>query len=329
LKEKPNMKKIALTVALLLVWGSVSPGTYAQGSLGQRVSELSGQIAGKMSAKQKTTIAVAEFTDLQGNVTDFGRFLAEELITRLYETEKFKVIERQLLNKVITEQKLSLTGMIDPASAKQLGKLLGVDAIVSGTITTLAQNLKVNARLISTETGEIFAVASTEIFKDESVTGLLSGGSSAPAQAAKQTPQQPSPAKQSPNKINVRDFILELEACRMSAGGVVCSLKITNDAPNDRTVHVYAAGYGPTSRMFDEFGGEYLVKNTRLGSYLVESYNRVGNSLVPQVPMKLRITFDNVNPEAKSATLLRVAFQWSDSNGINLHADFRNVPITK
>src|SRR5437016_5111738 len=147
-----------------------------QGGLDQRVSELSQQIANKMSAKQKTTIAVIEFTDLQGNVTDFGRYLAEELITRLYETEKFKVIERQLLNKVITEQKLSLTGVVDPTSAKQLGKILGVDAIVSGTVTNLAQNLKVNARLISAQTGEIFAVASTEIFKDESVIGLLSVG---------------------------------------------------------------------------------------------------------------------------------------------------------
>lgn len=55
---------------------------FAQGGLDQRVSDLSQQIASKMSAKQKTTIAVVEFTDLQGNVTDFGRFLAEELIPR-------------------------------------------------------------------------------------------------------------------------------------------------------------------------------------------------------------------------------------------------------
>ena len=164
---------------VVLVSCALAPfSVQAQGGLDQRISELSQQIANKMSAKQRTTIAVVEFTDLQGDVTDFGRYLAEELITRLYETEKFKVIERQQLNKVIAEQKLSLTGVIDPGSAKQLGKILGVDAIVSGTTTNLAQSLKVNARLISTESGEIFAVASTEIFKDESVTGLLAGRSS-------------------------------------------------------------------------------------------------------------------------------------------------------
>src|SRR5437588_8886187 len=141
-----------IILSLLVICTTLSIDVRGQGGLDQRISELSQQIANKMSAKQRTTIAVIEFTDLQGNVTDFGRYLAEELITRLYETEKFKVIERQLLNKVITEQKLSLTGVVDPTSARQLGKILGVDAIVSGTLTNLAQSLKVNARLISTET---------------------------------------------------------------------------------------------------------------------------------------------------------------------------------
>jgi hypothetical protein len=37
-------------------------------------------------------------------------------------TDKFKVIERQLLNKIIAEQKLSLTGIVDPVLAKKLGE---------------------------------------------------------------------------------------------------------------------------------------------------------------------------------------------------------------
>lgn len=148
----------------------------AQGGLDQRIADLSNQISKEMTLYQKATIAVVEFTDLQGRVTDLGRFLAEELITKLHLTRKFKVVERQLLNKALSEQALSLTGVIDPNSAKQLGRMLGVDAIASGTITDLTQSLKVNARLISTETGEVFAVASTEIFKDESVIRLMENG---------------------------------------------------------------------------------------------------------------------------------------------------------
>jgi len=161
----------ALALAALL-----SANARAQGSLDQRIADLAQQIDTAMTQQRKTAIAVVEFSDLQGNVTDFGRFLAEELITRLHATRKFRVIERLLLNRIIAEQRLSLSGLVDPNSAKQLGRLLSVDAIASGTIAELAQSLRVNARLISTETGEIFAVAAVEIFKDESVMRLMASG---------------------------------------------------------------------------------------------------------------------------------------------------------
>ena len=81
--------------------------------------------------------------------------------------------------------------------------------------------------------------------------------------------------------------------------------------------------------MFDEFGGEYVVKNTFLGTYMSEGRTYVSNTLVPQVPMKLRVVFDNVNADAKTANLLRITFQWNDSNRVDLNADFRGVSITK
>lgn len=323
------MRKAVLSVCLVIYVAACAAPARSQGGLDQRVAELSQQIATKMAARQKTTVAVVEFTDLQGNVTDLGRFLAEELVTRLGDLEKFKVIERQLLTKIIAEQKLSLTGVVDPASAKQLGKILGVDAIVAGSMTNLAQSVRVNARLISTETGEVFATAAADIFKDESVTGLLSGGSSAPA-AGKPMPQQSDPTKKNPRRVNVRDFNVELESCRMSAGGVMCSLAITNDSPSDRVVGINVQSHqGVVSRMFDEFGGEYVATSSQLGSISSRGYSRYTNSLVSQVPMKHRVTFDNVNPDSKTVTLLRITFEWQDSNRIGLNADFRNIAITK
>jgi TolB-like protein len=323
------MKIITLSIALTIVFVASGQDSFAQGGLEQRVAELSQQIATKMSAKQKTTIAVVEFTDLQGNVTDLGRFLAEELVTRLADLEKFRVIERQLLAKIIAEQKLSLTGVVDPTSAKQLGKILGVDAIVSGTVTNLAQNVRVNARLISTQTGEVFAVAASDIFKDESVTGLLLGGSGASATDGKQTSRQPDGTKKNPHNVTVRNFIVQLEWCRISAGGAVCSLTITNDAPGDRLIQLDGV-FGPSSRMVDEFGAEYIVPVAHLGSDRsggLQTYVR--NTLVPQVPVRLRLEFNKVNPDAKKITLLRVAFKWIDSNGVDLNADFRDITITK
>ena len=144
------------------------------GNFDESIRDLITQIVNSITKGGKTKIAVIEFSDLEGRVNKFGKYLAEELITRLFMTGRFEVIERQLLEKVLSEQKLSLTGLIDPGSAMEIGKLLGVDAIVSGTITDLGISLKVNARIISTETGSVFAVAATEIVKDATVKKLMS-----------------------------------------------------------------------------------------------------------------------------------------------------------
>ena len=143
-------------------------------NLNEALSDLTSQIVNSMTEGAKKKVAVIEFSDLRGNVSEFGKYLAEELITRLFVTRKFEVIERRLLNKVLSEQKLSLSDLIDPDSIVDLGKILGVDAIVSGTITDLGKSLKVNARIISTETGSVFAVAAAEIKKDETVRNLMS-----------------------------------------------------------------------------------------------------------------------------------------------------------
>jgi len=142
-------------------------------SLDSQLDNLSNQIVDSLTQKQKSKIAVIEFSDLDGNITEFGKYLSEELITRLFLTDKFYVVERSLLNKILEEHKFNLSGLVDENTIKELGKLLGVDAIASGSITDLGDYVKVNARLISTETGSVFSAAAVKIKKDQTVTTLL------------------------------------------------------------------------------------------------------------------------------------------------------------
>jgi len=313
------MKKVVLSLCMVICAAASASPAWAQGGLDQRVSELSQQIANKMTAKQKTTIAIVEFTDLQGNVTDFGRYVAEELVTRLYETDKFKVIERQLLNKVIAEQKLSLTGVIDPSSAKRLGRVLGVDAIVSGTITNLAQSLKLNARLISTETGEIFAVASTEIFKDESVTLLMNAGTKTATAVGGSASPPAGPGKNAPMRIVSQDFIVELNSCKLLNGILSCQFTVTNDTTEDRGLTLLAE-----SRIFDDLGNDYTASEWQIGREKSRIYGAVRTLLVPHILTKAVLKFENINQEATRITLLRIAF-----NDPRFNVDFRNPALTK
>ena len=204
---------------------------HAQSTLDQRLTELSKQISDGLTENQKQIIAVVEFVDLEGRVTSFGRFVAEELITRVYQTKKFKVIERQLLNKIVSEQRLSLGGMIDQTSAQKLGKLLGVDAIASGTVTDLGKTLRVNARLISTGTGEVFAVAATEIAKDDSVITLMGAGNTGPTSSTALpggTSKAPETSSANTPYQDFQEVRIEVERLRISVRQATVTLTYIN-----------------------------------------------------------------------------------------------------
>ena len=216
-------------VWLCLLLGGSPALVHAQGALDHSFTELSKQISDGLTENQKQTIAVVEFVDLEGRVTNFGRFVAEELITRLYQTKKFKVIERQLLNKIVAEQKLTLGGMIDQVSAQKLGKLLGVEAIASGTVTDLGKSLRVNARLISTNTGEVFAVAAAEIAKDDSVNALM-GAITAPSESAGTNATAPTARF----KTTFKTVTVSLDSLRVLADkSVVVTLRFLNSGTKE------------------------------------------------------------------------------------------------
>lgn len=167
-------QRMALINFVLLFVGGFSLG-YSQEvhNLDDGLKNLSSQIVTEMTGGNKQKIAVIEFSDLDGKITELGKFISEELITRLFISKKFDVVERQLLNKILQEHKLNLSGLVDETTAKKIGSVLGVDAICSGTITDLVNSIKINARLISTETGSIFAVASVQMNKDEIIKKLM------------------------------------------------------------------------------------------------------------------------------------------------------------
>ena len=99
----------------------------------------------------------------------FGRYLAERLITSMFLTRRFEVIERRQLDKILAELKLNLSGVVDPRNAQQPGRVYGVDALASGSVSELAACVEDNAQLIETETRHVFAVASTQFTKDSDV----------------------------------------------------------------------------------------------------------------------------------------------------------------
>lgn len=119
---------------------------------------------------EKTKIAVLDFQlQGEGHGQDDGKIVAEWLITAFVKEGRFEVVERSLLEKIIDEQKLAMSGIVDTSSAIELGKLLGVKAIISGSLMRFQNTVEVNARIIDVQDASIIAAESV---KSSSATQL-------------------------------------------------------------------------------------------------------------------------------------------------------------
>lgn len=76
------------------------------------------------------------------------------------------LVERQQIEAVIKEQKLDITGAIDPRETRELGKILNVDALVMGTLTVYTPE---NRGVVMVDIHERY---SDPVFKTETYTEM-------------------------------------------------------------------------------------------------------------------------------------------------------------
>jgi curli biogenesis system outer membrane secretion channel CsgG len=166
----------------------------------------------------KTRVAVMNFdygtvmsgtSAVFGTNVDVGKGIADMLVDRLVKDGSYSVIERKELDKVLGEQNFSNSNRADPSSAAKIGKVLGVSAIIIGSITQFGRDdkstnvgagavggltrgfgiggfskreskavVEISARMISTDTAEILAVASGKGESTRGGTSLLGAGGS-------------------------------------------------------------------------------------------------------------------------------------------------------
>jgi curli biogenesis system outer membrane secretion channel CsgG len=105
-----------------------------------------GTVSGWGEGPQKKRVAVFDFDNaaVQGGITfpfaetnapNLGKAAADLLITKLVQDGNLSVLERNAIDKLLAEQDFSNTNRTDPATAAKLGRVLGVDTIILGTIT--------------------------------------------------------------------------------------------------------------------------------------------------------------------------------------------------
>jgi curli biogenesis system outer membrane secretion channel CsgG len=153
----------------------------------------------------KPRVAVLEFVDKSTHTYSWyqvGRAAQDMMVTALVKGDAFRVVDRERLQALMQEKNLSISGDVDPKTAVKVGKLLGVEYIIVGSITefgvtnsgasapgfgglpsfsmkTQRMDAAIDARAINTSTGEIvWADTAKDSSSDKSVyVGGAGGGS--------------------------------------------------------------------------------------------------------------------------------------------------------
>jgi len=89
----------------------------------------------------KARVAVFNFEDKSGhrwhwwNGQPPGEGMADMLTTALVKSGRYRVFERQEMEKIMQEQALGMSGAVTPESAAKAGKMLGAEIAIVGAIT--------------------------------------------------------------------------------------------------------------------------------------------------------------------------------------------------
>lgn len=214
------MKNIVIFLPLFVFLFCVNNVYAEEKTLEGAIDDLAKQIAESTTSNKKLLVAVLDFGDTQGSINVLGRFVAEELTTRLFLTRKFNVVERSLLNKALQELNFNLTDLVDASRARQLGKIVAAENIVTGSITDLGPSVSVNARVIDVETGQIIGVGRTQIAKDKSVEEMIRKTVTGPSMSSvKEKPSEMKTEQQSqPGEVFFKEDFSSVQEGMMPKG---------------------------------------------------------------------------------------------------------------
>ena len=150
-------------------------------------------ITSALAGSQKKRVAILDFdfSTVQqwwGGTWDIGRGISDLLVTELVNDATYRVVERKALDAILAEQNFSNSDRANSATASKIGKVLGINVMVVGSITQFGTEKKsfglggiggtfggfggakvgkeegkavvaIDARMIDVNTGEILAVA--------------------------------------------------------------------------------------------------------------------------------------------------------------------------
>jgi len=328
-------RRIALLVALFLI---SAPLLLAQES---DIKDLAESLAKTLAATgQHQSVAVVDFTDLQANVTPLGQYFSAELEDALVNaSSRVEVIDRSRLQVIIKEHKLASNGLIDPSTARELGKIAGVGVLITGTITPFGDTVRLSVKALDSESARVDAAISRNIPKTPTIIELLNLGPSEaafPKQQISATPKPntsgvvPDTSSTTADRVFETDNVrFEMNSCARSYTTVTCTLSITN-LGEDGEIGFQTCNRYP-ARIQDDAGREFqaiaiIIGRNNLGKVCTWRSPPNPYTLVKDTHTRTTVQFEGVPQDTSSLSLFEL---WIQAGSEQIRIAFHKIPLTQ
>lgn len=295
------------------------------------------------------TVAVFDFPDLEGRVSNLSRLVSEEFTTGLVQhlEPNGTIVERHQVLQVITELELQETDLTAQQMSRA-GRQLGADAIILGTTAVLGQQIVVNLRAVDVERGRVIVAARVRVRGTRELLAMASEGHGGPSLTPRPATNPSSGnttssssnspgggAHTSSTSASASGFTqqagavdLRLESCRQTGDGIRCDFVAT--ASRDGHFGIVWMGFldnGPIfsrNRIVDSQGNEHNATEIGTGGNL-KNFGDANVELVAGVPVRASVQFSGVE-EAVSLPLLEVQV-WTNERAYALR--YRNIQLSR
>ena len=140
------------------------------GNIAQKTITITRKISAARKLSQRLSMSACPF-DQKGEVSSNSTAFQNNLINAFVNQKRFRVVERNKLESILMEQKLSQTDLFDQSTAIKLGRLIGAHSIVTGSIIETRNGIEVVSRLIDTDTSDI--LSSQDVYSEtKNLAGL-------------------------------------------------------------------------------------------------------------------------------------------------------------
>ncbi len=284
-------------------------GAHAQA---QDLGKLATELAAKIHAKNHERVTVVDFLDLDKKPNKLAKFLTHQLQSALNEPElDLVVVDQGHIAELFDQMEKLSEGLIDPATARELGKVTGTEVVIYGTVMVSSLSVRLDVSAIDLQTAKVIAsgTASPKRF------GLLDrlakeveqkeGGAAADLEEEESpAPVKKASAKKAPPTV-LRDngILFEVTGCSISLDTLTCALMVTSEG-RDRWLAV-----GESSRAWNEAGEEFGPSDLAISNTQVQGHC-VAKRILRDVPTNLSLTFPAFGSDGSIVERLRV--YWSE-----------------